>query len=279
MAVSRTRPDDPALDSLMGKIEREHGLRLASYKQPCLRRRLAVRMRACGAHTFGAYAEVLDAVPAEYDRLLDALTVNVTRFFRNPETWALLGRRVVPELWAGPRVRVWSAGCASGEEAYSLALLFADHAAQAEGSGAVALGAALARLRIDATDLDPDAVEVARRAEYPAAALAEVPPALLARWFSGEPPRRVVPALARRVRVRVHDLTREPPPAPRYHLIVCRNAVIYFDRATQERIFAAFADALVPGGRLLLGKVETLVGPARARFDLEEPRERLFRRR
>jgi chemotaxis methyl-accepting protein methylase len=275
MAASRARPDDPALDSLMGKIEREHGLRLASYKQPCLRRRLAVRMRACGAHTFGAYAEVLDAVPAEYDRLLDALTVNVTRFFRNPETWALLGRRVVPELWARPgRVRVWSAGCASGEEPYSLALLFAEHAAAGEG-----VEAALARLRIDATDLDPEAVEVARRAEYPAAALAEVPPALLARWFSAEPPHRVASALARRVRVAVHDLTREPPPAPPYHLIVCRNAVIYFDRATQERIFAAFAEALVPGGRLLLGKVETLYGPARARFDLEEPRERLFRRR
>ncbi len=275
MAASRARPDDPALDSLMGKIEREHGLRLASYKQPCLRRRLAVRMRACGAHTFGAYAEVLDAVPAEYDRLLDALTVNVTRFFRNPETWALLGRRVVPELWARPgRVRVWSAGCASGEEPYSLALLFAEHAAAGEG-----VEAALVRLRIDATDLDPEAVEVARRAEYPAAALAEVPPALLARWFSAEPPHRVAPALARRVRVAVHDLTREPPPAPPYHLIVCRNAVIYFDRATQERIFAAFAEALVPGGRLLLGKVETLCGPARARFDLEEPRERLFRRR
>ncbi|MGD0991439.1 MAG: protein-glutamate O-methyltransferase CheR [Gemmatimonadales bacterium] len=275
MAASRARPDDPALDSLMGKIEREHGLRLASYKQPCLRRRLAVRMRACGAHTFGAYAEVLDAVPAEYDRLLDALTVNVTRFFRNPETWALLGRRVVPELWARPgRVRVWSAGCASGEEPYSLALLFAEHAAAGEG-----VEAALARLRIDATDLDPEAVEVACRAEYPAAALAEVPPALLARWFSAEPPHRVASALARRVRVAVHDLTREPPPAPPYHLIVCRNAVIYFDRATQERIFAAFAEALVPGGRLLLGKVETLYGPARARFDLEEPRERLFRRR
>jgi len=276
MAVARTRPDDPALHSLMGKIQREHGLRLSSYKQPCLRRRLAVRMRACGTPTFAAYAGVLDAVPAEYDRLLDALTVGVTRFFRNPETWALLRRRVVPELWAAPgRVKVWSAGCASGEEPYTLALIFAEHAGADDGGEA----ALARRLRIDATDLDPEAVEVACRAEYPAAALAEVPPALLARWFSAEPPHRVASALARRVRVAVHDLTREPPPAPPYHLIVCRNAVIYFDRVTQERIFAAFAEALVPGGRLLLGKVETLYGPARARFDLEEPRERLFRRR
>ncbi len=277
MAVSRARPDDPALHSLLGKIEREHGLRLSSYKQPCLRRRLAVRMRACGAHTFGAYADVLDAMPAEYDRLLDALTVNVTRFFRNPETWDLMRRTVVPELWAlRGRVRVWSAGCASGEEPYTLALLFAEHAGAAERAGALAVAR---RLRIDATDLDPDAVETVRRAEYPPAAVADIPPALLARWFSPGPPRRVVPELARRVRPLVHDLTREPPPAPPYQLIVCRNVVIYFDRATQERLFAAFADALAPGGRLLLGKVETLFGPARARFDLEEPRERLFRRR
>ena len=269
MGLSRARPDDPALYSLMGKIEREHGLRLSSYKQPCLQRRLAVRMRACGAHTYGAYAAVLDAVPAEYDRLLDALTVNVTRFFRNPETWALLRDRVVPELW-GTRgsVKVWSAGCASGEEPYTLALLFAQHAA----------GALLHRVRIDATDLDPDAVEAVRRAEYPAAAVADVPRELLARWFTSGPPYRILPALARRVRPLVHDLTRGSPPAPPYRLIVCRNVVIYFDRVTQERLFLAFADALAPGGRLLLGKVETLVGPARACFELEEPRERLFRR-
>ena len=276
MAVSQARPDDPALHSLIGKIERDHGLLLSSYKQPCLRRRLAVRMRACGAHTFPAYAEVLDRVPGEYDRLVDALTVNVTRFFRNPETFDLLRERVVPELWAARgRVRVWSAGCASGEEPYSLALLFAEHAsAEAHGEAAFAR-----RLRIDATDLDPDAVEATRRGEYAPAAVAGVPPAMLGRWFSAGPPHRVAPALVRRVRPLVHDLTRDAPPAPPYHLIVCRNVVIYFDRATQERLFAALADALASGGRLLLGKVETLVGPARSRLELEEPRERLFRRR
>jgi len=254
----------------MGKIERERGLRLSSYKQPCLRRRLAVRMRACGAPSFAAYAEVLDAVPAEFDRLLAALTINVTRFFRNPETWDLLARRVVPELLGARRhVRVWSAGCASGEEPYTLALLFAAHGA----------AEAVRRLRIDATDLDPEAVEAVRRAEYPASALADVPAALRPLWFTPGPPCRVVPALARRVRAAVHDLTREPPPAPPYQLIVCRNVLIYFDRATQERLLTAFAGALAPGGRLLLGQVETLVGPAREAFELEAPRERLYRRR
>ena len=298
MTVARARLDDPALHSLLGTIEREHGLRLSAYKRPCLVRRLAVRMRACGAATFAAYAAVLERSPGEYDRLVDALTVGVTRFFRNHETWALLARRVIPELWdARGRVRVWSAGCATGEEPYTLALLFAERAEAEAGTPAPAghatepappappparagTGAALARrLRIDATDLDPGAVEAVRRAEYPAAALSEVPPALAARWFSAGAPRRVAPALARRVRPLVHDLTREAPPAPPYQLIVCRNVVIYFDRPTQERLFLAFADALAPGGRLLLGKVETLCGPARERFELEAPRERLFRRR
>jgi chemotaxis methyl-accepting protein methylase len=255
---------------LIGKVEREHGLVLSSYKQPCLRRRLAVRMRARGVHTFAAYATLLDRMPEEYDLLLDALTINVTKFFRNPETFAVLRERVVPGLWAaGGPVTVWSAGCASGEEPYSLALLFAEGARMA---------AVKARLRIDATDLDPGALEVLRRAEYPASAVENVPPGLLERFFTPGPPYRLDPALARSVRPIAHDLTRDAPPEPPYHLIVCRNVVIYFDRPTQERLLSRFADALVPGGLLLLGKVETMVGPARERFAVEELRERLFRR-
>lgn len=255
----------------MGKVEREHGLALSSYKQPCLRRRLAVRMRARGVHGYAAYALLLDRMPDEYDLLLDALTINVTKFFRNPEAFALLRERVVPRLWAGAGpVTVWSAGCASGEEPYSIALLFAERAR---------IGALNARLRIDATDLDPGALEALRRAEYPAAAVEHVPPALLERFFTPGPPYRLDPVLARTVHPLVHDLTREPPPQPPYRLIVCRNVVIYFDRPTQERLFSRFADALAPGGLLMLGKVETMFGPARARFELEEPRERLFRLR
>ncbi len=284
MAVPGARLDEFALHSLMGKIEREHGLALSGYKRPCLRRRLAARMRARGVRTLAAYTAVLDREPGEYDELLAALTINVTRFFRNPDTYEVLRQRVVPELWARRgRVRVWSAGCASGEEPYSLALLFAEHAAPAPPAGDAVdgrrvSGASLARLTIDATDLDPEAVEAVRRGEYPAAAVGDVPPALVSRWFSPGPTYRVVPALARHVHPLLHDLVREAPPAPPYHLIVCRNVAIYFDRAAQERLFLRFADALVPGGRLLLGKVETLVGPARSRLELEDPRERLFRR-
>jgi chemotaxis methyl-accepting protein methylase len=255
--------DDPALQALLRQIERR-GLMVSSYKEPCLRRRLAVRMRARGVHTFGAYADVLERDPAELDRLLDALTINVTRFFRNPETYAALRTRVVPDLAArGRPVTIWSAGCATGEEPYSLAILLRE---------------AGVRARIDATDLDPGALDALRRAEYPAPAVAEVPPDLLARHFSAGPPFKLAAATARLVNPIRHDLTRDAAPAPPYDFITCRNVVIYFDRPTQERLFSRFWDALGPGGWLLLGKVETLFGPARGRFEVADARERLFRR-
>ncbi len=257
--------DEGELAGLLAKIERR-GLSVSSYKGPCLRRRLAVRMRARGVHTYRDYGKLLDQVPAELDLLLDALTINVTKFFRNPETYALLRERVVPDLAAraGP-VAVWSAGSATGEEPYSLAILFAALAGRA-------------RVRIDASDLDPGALAFLAKAEYPASAVTDVPPDLMARWFSPGPPFAVAAEAKRLVRPVRHDLTRDPAPAPPYQLVVCRNVVIYFDRPTQERLFERFFDALAPGGWLLLGKVETLFGKARTLFKTEDARERLFRK-
>ena len=262
--MSHPAPTDD-LAPLLAKIERR-GLMVSSYKEPCLRRRLAVRMRARGVHTYGDYARLLDTAPDEFDLLLDALTINVTKFFRNPETYALVREQVVPPLaaMAGP-VAIWSAGSATGEEPYTLAILFAEAGGRA-------------RVRIDATDLDPGALAFLQRAEYAAPAVEEVPPELLRRHFSPGPPYRLGEAAKRLVHPRRHDLTKEPAPAPPYQLIVCRNVVIYFDRATQEGLFQRFYDALAPGGWLLLGKVETLFGPARQRFVIADARERLFRK-
>jgi chemotaxis protein methyltransferase CheR len=256
--------DDSELAALLSQIERR-GLMVTSYKEPCLRRRLAVRMRARGVHTFRAYAAVLEKEPAEFDKLLDALTINVTKFYRNPETYAVLREHVALPLAATNRqATVWSAGCASGEEPYTLAILLRE--------------AGVNRLRIDATDLDPGALAALERGSYPASAVEEVAPELLARWFAEGPPWTVLPAVRRVVRAIRHDLTRDPAPEPPYDLITCRNVVIYFDRQAQERLFQIFFEALRPGGYLLLGKVETLFGPARARFEVADARERLFRR-
>ncbi len=266
-------PDDrDGLERLMVQVERARGLRLTSYKQPCLKRRIAVRMRARNVHTYADYGRLLDRTPDEYDQLLDALTINVTKFFRNPESFALLRDRVVPDLLTRtPPVRVWSAGSASGEEPYSLAILFTEALAARPGD-------LRSRVTIDATDLDPGALAALERATYAAPALEDTPPDLVRRHFSPGPPYQVKDGVKKLVRARRHDLTREAPPEPPYDLILCRNVVIYFDRPTQERLVQSFFDALRPGGWLLLGKVETLFGAARNRFKLEDARERLFRR-
>jgi len=168
---------------------------------------------------------------------------------------------------------VWSAGCASGEEPYTLALLAADYLDRAgRGDG-------LARLRIDATDIDRASLERARAASYRGEGLTELPDDLARPYFEAAgSERRVIDRVRRRVQVRHLDLSCQPPPRTDYDLILCRNVVIYFDRPMQERLFQTFADALVPGGYLVLGKVETLFGPARDRLRLVDPRERVYRR-
>ncbi|HET7040337.1 MAG TPA: protein-glutamate O-methyltransferase CheR [Gemmatimonadales bacterium] len=260
------------LAALLAQITRERGMDCGAYKQSCLRRRLAVRMRARGVHTYGDYARVLATDRAEYDRLVDALTINVTKFYRNRETWDALAARYLPELWEarGGAVRCWSAGCATGEEPFTLAILLLEAARGLRRS--LPEGA-----RVDATDLDPGALAQAQAGRYRAAAFDELPADLAHRYFAPGEPRAVLDEVRARVRFHRHDLLREPPPAAPYDLILCRNVVIYFDRSTQERLFTGFAEALAPGGVLVLGKVETLFGPARARFRLDDARERVYR--
>jgi chemotaxis methyl-accepting protein methylase len=118
--------DEAGFLELTAKIARERDFRCGSYKEKCLRRRIAVRMRARGVHSYADYARILDGDSVEWDKLMDALTINVTKLFRNWETYSLLADTIVPGLWAAhhDQVKVWSAGCSSGEEPYSLATLF-----------------------------------------------------------------------------------------------------------------------------------------------------------
>lgn len=247
-----------SFEALTEKISRERGVSCGSYKDKCLKRRIAVRMRARGVHTYEDYAKLLDRDAHEYQELLDTLTINVTKFFRNAETWTALQPYLETLAKARPSLRVWSAGCASGEEPYTIAVLLAE--AQAQGF-------------IDATDVDRLSLERTRQAKYPDSAFTEMPAHLRRRYFvDGQP----IAAVRELVHVRSHDLMREVAPRPPYDLIVCRNVVIYFERAAQERLFLSFVNALAPQGVLLLGKVETLFGPARERLTLADPRERIY---
>ena len=268
-----TRLDEATFAAFARALSARTGVTLDAYKPKCLARRVAVRMRACAVHTYDAYLEVLDDEPAELERLHAALTINVTRFFRNPEAWAALAAALPALLRRPGEVRCWSAGCASGEEAHTLAILLAQ---AAEGLGRPEW---LDRVHIDATDIDRESLERTRAGRYREAALVETPEAVVRRWFRSDGDAMVVDdALRARVAVRAHDLTGDPMPVARYDLVACRNVVIYFDRAMQERLFTAMHDALRPGGYLLLGKVETLVGEARERLELVDIRERIYRR-
>ena len=264
--------DDEELELLKRKIERDRGFNCQFYKDKCLRRRIAVRMRARGERTFAEYGSLLDRDPGEYDLLLDTLTINVTKFFRNMETWSAVEQQVAPHLFArsGP-VRVWSAGSASGEEAYTVSILLREWA-QRHGRTAE-----LARLRITGTDIDRRSLEAAERGVYPDLSLAETPEAVRRRWFSPGPPFQIDAAAKQGVRFVHRDLISGPPEAEQ-SLIFCRNVVIYFDREIQERLFKRFHDALIPGGFLVLGKVETLIGEARTLLRPVNNRERIFQR-
>ena len=261
-------------DALATKITRETSFQCTSYKDKCLRRRIAVRMRAHGTSTYDEYARVLDADSREYERLLDALTINVTKFFRNPSTFDMLARVIVPALWArsGP-IRVWSAGCSSGEEAYSIAALFYDYAR------AIGAEAQLNRVSVLGTDIDRASLAAAERATYPPAAFVDTPPEFLNRHFITENSARVViPAIRAMVRFERHDILIAPPPATLFECIVCRNVIIYFDRMAQEELFTKFYHSLSPGGCLVLGRVETLLGQPRSWFVPVDLRERIFRK-
>ena len=269
-------PEERAFRALTEKITRARGVSCDAYKDRCLRRRIAVRMRARGVHSFSDYSRVLDSDGHEYDRLIDALTINVTKFFRNNEAWTALAPYLA-ERWKARSgaVAVWSAGCASGEEPYTIA------AALAETARTTGQSDWLPRARVLATDIDRQSLERATAARYAAAAFSETPAEVLRRWIepaAADGTRTPVAAVRGLVTVQRHDLTTGRPPGGPFDLVVCRNVVIYFDRDTQERLFQVFANALRPEGLLLLGKVETLLGPAREQLRMENPRERIYRR-
>jgi chemotaxis methyl-accepting protein methylase len=233
-------------------------------------------MRARAALTYQQYAALLDSDPAEYEQLLQALTINVTKFFRNPEVYSSIARDVVPDLWKLPdsRVTVWSAGCSSGEEPYSLAILLLKHASGLQGAEA----ARLRRFRVVGTDIDRPSLASAERAAYGESAFADTPEDVRRNYFTSQIPAAPVDAVRQLVEFRYLDLfNTDALPAP-VHAIVCRNVIIYFDRASQERLFSSFHRVLAPGGFLVLGKVETILGESRALFAPVNAVERVFRK-
>ncbi|MDP2808175.1 MAG: protein-glutamate O-methyltransferase CheR [bacterium] len=262
---------DPQLMELAKMINADTGFDILQYKERPLKRRLAVRLRACQLSTYPEYAQRLAQDKSEYPKLLDALTINVTNFYRNPETFKAISTRVLP-LLAGQSdqsrpLTIWSAGCSSGEEPYSLAILWR------EFSG----GSGINRpCRIIATDIDRQSREKARQGIYDQNSMNEIPPELITKYFKTSAKNYILSDdIKRMVEYRHFDLL-EPSAFSGLDLILCRNVLIYFSRQAQEFIFESFKKSLRPGGFLVLGKVETLFGTVKESFTPFDPKERIY---
>jgi chemotaxis protein methyltransferase CheR len=262
--VPRLAPD---YDRFCGGVRHLCGIDLYQYQPGQMERRLRSFARRAGHDDLDAYLDVLRRDVAARSAFLDRMTINVSELFRNPERFAELQRRYVPELLAaapGRGLRVWSAGCSYGAEPYSLAILLRE-------------AAPAARHEIVATDIDQTILARAREAVFSAQDLANVTPERRRRWFEplADGRFRVVAELRSTVRFGRLDLLADRYP-PARDLILCRNVVIYFNEDAKARIYERFADVLRPGGVLFVGSTETVADAARKGW--ERPGTFFYRR-
>jgi len=264
---------DAGLEELLVFVRDARGFDFTGYKRSSLARRIRKRMQEAGAADYVDYRDQLESSAEEFGHLFNTILINVTAFFRDAETWTFLRNEIMPELLAnvedGREIRVWSAGCASGEEAYSLAIVFAE-----------ALGAeeTAKRVKIYGTDVDDEALHEARAGLYSGKALEALPPEMRQKYFEQNGGQFAFrPDLRRRVIFGRHDLTRDAP-ISRLDLLVCRNTLMYFNVETQSQVIDRFHFALRGGGCLFLGKAEMLLSDGE-RFEVVSMRQRIFRRR
>ncbi len=264
----------PVLDRL-----RRNGHDFSGYKIGTMQRRIERRARmsrgaaAKGPVALAAYIKRLDHDDAEVQALANDLLINVTCFFRDADLFATLASRILPELVLRhddrQPLRLWSAGCSSGEEAWSLAMLLHEEIARSRPG---------LKLQIFATDLDPDAIKTARHGVYPASIDQDVSAERLQRFFTAdEQGWRIGPALQASVVFAVHDLLTDPP-FSRIDLVACRNLLIYLQPEAQARAISLFHFALRPGGLLWMGTAETVPEASGSSFSIVSHMAHLYRR-
>lgn len=263
------------LSRLEHKIREARGLDLHQYRRAYVERRLAARMRVLNLHTYRQYERFLDEHAEEYMKLLDTLTINVTDFFRDATVYDILRKEVIPDLIKAKlatrqrSIRVWSAGCATGEEAYSLTMAFLS----ALGSRADEF-----LLTVFGTDIDPKALQVARAATYDVAKLPHIPTGEQGAFIEkGAHTFLIRPEVTRHVKFRPLNLF-EDEPINVVDVILCRNVFIYFTREQQAKILERFLSALHRGGYLVLGRSEKMAPAVAGRFELVSGRERVYRK-
>jgi two-component system CheB/CheR fusion protein len=266
-------PVNPELESLLHYLKQSHGFDFTAYKRSSLARRIQRRMSTTGSADYIAYGAFLRSHPPEFDALFSTVLINVTAFFREPAAWAYLGRHVMPQMVAskrtGTRLRVWSAGCATGQEPYSLAMLFAE---------TLGLEHLEERVVVYATDIDEDALAYARAGSYAAKEVDDVPPGIVSKYFTAAGDRFVVNDAVRHLVQFVRSDLVQDNPFGNLDMVVCRNTLMYLTSTVQVDILNRFHAALNEGGTLFLGKAEMLTGLS-GRFTPIEPKWRIFAKR
>ena len=245
---------DPEFEALVDFVRRHRGFDFTGYKRASLRRRFERRMHVVHVDSFAEYQRYLDDHPDEFAKLFDTILINVTAFFRDAPMWEYLAAEVVPRIVATSNetrsIRVWSAGCSTGEEPYTIAMLLAEALDPSDFRS---------RVKIYATDADEDALTVGRHASYPEASLAEVPEPVREKYFDRLDGRYTVrPDTRRAVIFGRHDLIQDPP-ISKVDLLTARNTLMYFEPEAQTQVLANFHFSLRDTGYLFLGKSEVLM--------------------
>ena len=246
---------------------------LSVYKDACMKRRVAIRIRSTGCRDATEYCDLLRRNNHELDMLRKVLTIHVSQFFRNPSMFEKLRSRILPELFRtcsrndSGVMRILCLGCAGGEEPYSLAILLREHFSAEMRSVPTS---------ITGCDIDDETLRMARQADYTEDRIKEVPVVLRERYFRREGSRfQLVPELREAVSFHHGNVTSVAEHQPS-DLVLCRNTLIYFTRSDQEKILHGIADILPENGIVVLGKSETLVGDVRRRFTSVCPVERIY---
>jgi len=268
--------DDQSYRRLLLRVRNDRGLDLSAYKKPFIMRRLRSRFRALDICSLDEYCMVLRRSPAEYEKLIEALAINVTEFFRDPSLFELLSSKVIIELCryktkpGTKHLRFLCAGGASGEEAYSIAIVLCETLSSHIDEYTIS---------IHSVDIDDDCIMKTKSGKYTAERVRNVPLDLLEKYFTQEDGDIYVvkPVLKKMVRTYHMDILTTRIPR-HFDVIFCRNLLIYFSKEAHIELFMKFHSAIAVDGFLILGRTETLIGATKGIFEIFDAKERVYRK-
>jgi chemotaxis protein methyltransferase CheR len=250
--------DDKDFLQFIELVKRKTGIDLSLYKEAQMKRRLTSLYTKRGFKDFVSFFEGMTKQPELFDEFLDRMTINVSEFFRNPSRWQVLESKIIPRLLKEKgKIKCWSAACSTGEEPYSLAMLFSRFMP-------------LSQVDITATDLDDGAIAKAKRGLYAERSLQDAPKDLVSKYFHKEPPMYGISEdIKRAIKFKKQNMLADRFDM-NHDLIVCRNVMIYFTEEAKNELYHKFSAALRPGGVLFVGSTEQIFQPAQYHFEPED---------